>query len=267
VLARLMCAAAIISTGLTVADTAFAQRKIETPFRRKIVGGEPTDIKEHPWQVALQFKGDFSCGGSIIAQRWVLTAAHCFGSSVKQNDWRAKTGVTNHATMGAWSEVERVVVHEAYKGPPTFENDIALVKLKVPPAGRVIPLASPSISVPIGQVLEVTGWGVTDEAATPSKILLRAIVPLTDTAACNAPNAYNGRIKAGMMCAGFKEGGVDSCSGDSGGPLVWRTADGPVLVGVVSFGEGCARKLKYGIYTRVSAYRNWIDPIISSDRN
>jgi len=74
---------------------------------------------------------------------------------------------------------------------------------------------------------------------------------------CNAPNAYNGHIKAGMMCAGYKEGGVDSCNGDSGGSLVWRTSDGPVLVGVVSFGEGCARKLKYGVYTPVSAYRNW----------
>lgn len=78
-----------------------------------------------------------------------------------------------------------------------------------------------------------------------------------ENAVCNI--AYEGSIKPGMLCAGYREGGIDACQGDSGGPLVWRTSDGPVLVGVVSFGTGCARKLKYGVYTRVSAYRDWID--------
>ena len=76
---------------------------------------------------------------------------------------------------------------------------------------------------------------------------------------------YNGSIGAGMMCAGHRDGGVDACQGDSGGPLVWKTDDGPLLVGVVSFGEGCARKLKYGVYTRVSKYRHWITKVIASD--
>jgi secreted trypsin-like serine protease len=68
-----------------------------------------------------------------------------------------------------------------------------------------------------------------------------------------------------MMCAGSREGGIDACQGDSGGPLVKRAESGPVLVGVVSFGEGCARKLKYGVYTRISHYRSWIERVVGAD--
>jgi secreted trypsin-like serine protease len=69
-----------------------------------------------------------------------------------------------------------------------------------------------------------------------------------------------------MMCAGRREGGVDSCQGDSGGPLVWKTPDGPVLVGIVSFGDGCARKLKYGVYTRLANYRDWIQRVMAANK-
>jgi trypsin len=88
--------------------------------------------------------------------------------------------------------------------------------------------------------------------------LLRATVPYIDNATCNEPISYNGEILAGMMCAGHRDGGIDACQGDSGGPLVWRSQDGPILVGVVSFGDGCARRLKYGVYSRLSYYRDWI---------
>jgi len=249
-----------------VTDVVFAQDKIEAPFRRRIVGGEPTDINEHPWQVALQFRGDFFCGGSIIARKWILTAAHCFQSSSASNDWRAKTGATNYATAGSWALVERVIVHPAYNAP-TFENDLTLIKLKLPPPGRVIPLASASTTILGSQPLEVTGWGNTSENGRGSEVLLKATVPYVSSAVCNTRESYNGEIKDGMMCAGVREGGIDSCQGDSGGPLVWRTPDGPVLVGVVSHGYGCARKLKYGVYTRVSAYRDWIDQTLAADRD
>ena len=84
-------------------------------------------------------------------------------------------------------------------------------------------------------------------------------------AQCNKPEAYNKTIKAGMSCAGAREGGADACQGDSGGPLIKRKASGPVLVGVVSFGYGCARRLRYRVYARVSHYADWINRIVGGE--
>ena len=264
-MARSCTAVAVLVASFSLVEVGFAQES-NRPFNRRIVGGQKVDIKQHPWQVALQFKGDFFCGGSNIGDRWVLTAAHCFNFSTRGGDWRAKAGATNHATAGTWAEIERVFVHEKYNRT-TYENDIALMRLKLPPAGREIRLVDRSATLQVGQPLEVTGWGATKEGGSGSKDLLKATVPYTDTALCNARASYNGRVRSTMMCAGDPKGGVDSCQGDSGGPLVWRSPDGPVLVGVVSFGDGCARELKYGVYTRVSAYRDWIDRVIAANRN
>src|SRR5262249_31500635 len=111
-------------------EPALAQQTIK-PLGRRIVGGEKVDIAQYPWQVALQFQDSFFCGGSIIAQKWILTAAHCFKLSSETKDWRVKAGATNYVTMGVWSEVDRVKVHEKYN-PTTNENDVALVRVKLP---------------------------------------------------------------------------------------------------------------------------------------
>jgi len=254
----------ILLAVIAVAAVSAAQEVIKPPNRR-IIGGEKTDIKEHPWQVALQFRGSFYCGGSIIGQKWILTAAHCFAESADGGDWRAKAGVTNPLTSGVWADIERVVVHERYVGP--YEgSDIALIKLKGPANGKIIPLVPATTVVPVGQPLEVSGWGKTETAST-SADLLKATVPYVDTSTCNEKEAYDGRIKPGMLCAGRREGGADSCNGDSGGPLVWRQPDGPVLVGVVSWGDGCALQLKYGVYTSVAIYRDWIQRAVATFGN
>ena len=100
-----------------------------------------------------------------------------------------------------------------------------------------------------------------------SDILQKAELPLVDNATCNTKEAYDGAIKPGMMCAGYREGGINSCQGDSGGPLVLRGKDGPVQVGLVSWGAGCARKLRYGVYTRVDAYSDWIADTILANQH
>jgi secreted trypsin-like serine protease len=89
-------------------------------------------------------------------------------------------------------------------------------------------------------------------------------VPVVDQAVCNAPESYEGAITPQMFCAGEREGGKDACQGDSGGPLVTGSLNNEQLIGVVSWGEGCARRLKYGIYTKVSAIGGWLTAFTNS---
>jgi trypsin len=252
----------------TSASVMSAQEEIKS-FRPRIVNGEHADIKDHPWQVALNITrpdGIYLCGGSLIEFKWVLTAAHCFTLTSKGRDAKVKAGATNYRTEGVWTDVEKIIIHEFYN-TVTYDNDLALLKLKSQPNGNMILIADSTLSIPIGEPLEVAGWGVTAESGAFASGLLKAAVPYVDNATCNAPESYDGKIHAGMMCAGRREGAIDSCEGDSGGPLVWRTSPMPVLVGVVSFGEGCARKLKYGVYTRVGTYREWIKRTIAANSN
>jgi trypsin len=271
---KLLCLAGVISVthriNLLLVTFALAViplselRAQEEVSRKRVIGGHPTDIKKHPWQAALNIKIGLAthfCSGSFIAPGWVLTAAHCFSEGlVHPEGVKLKTAVTDRL-QGNWVVAKKVIVNKSYNSD-SHEDDIALIKVVGMPAGaKTIPLLDPSVTLAPGQDLEVTGWGAT-ESGTSSRELREATVPYVDNATCNEPNSYNGRALPGMICAGKREGGIDSCQGDSGGPLVWNSKDGPVLVGVVSWGDGCARELKYGLYTRVTAYREWINHVI-----
>jgi len=262
---RLYTTHSVAAVLILISVVAGSAQEAVSPAGRRIVGGVPTDIARHPWQVALNIKAKgqiFLCGGSLVAERWVLTAAHCFELTAAPRDIIVKAGVTDYLAEGKWQEVEKVAVHPAYNNT-TQENDIALVRLSARSKGQIVALQGRQQSFPVGEPLEVSGWGATREDGDASRRLLQASVPYVDNTTCNAPEVYAGQIKPGMMCAGFRDGGVDSCQGDSGGPLVWRTKDGPVLVGVVSWGDGCARKLRYGVYTRAASYADWIRKVVS----
>jgi len=253
---------------LAISGPSSAQEEIR-PFQKRIIGCEPTKIENHPWQVAFNVtfpdQRTYLCGGSIIYKNWVLTAAHCFEATSKSRDGVVKSGVTNIVNYGEWAEITKIARHKAYN-PKTHENDVALVKLKNPPKGTSIDLIGDEQKLVPGQILEVTGWGLTEKGTT-SDTLCKTTVPYVDNETCNAKESYNGQIYTGMLCAGYPKGFKDSCGGDSGGPLVWYLNGKPTLVGVVSFGQGCALENKYGVYTRVSAYRDWIDEIIGADKD
>jgi secreted trypsin-like serine protease len=257
-----------------------ANSEIIAHLGTRIVGGQPVAIKDHPWQVGL-IRGFLAepqrsqfCGGSLIDGGWVLTAAHCVRNSLVREDptrLNIVAGTAAYLSGGERIEVAEIHVHDKYN-QTTMDHDFALLRLAKPATidgttvTKPIKPADASTTVKVRTRAWVTGWGATAESSPGAVDLLGVEVPVVSNATCNKPDSYNGDILNSMMCAGHAAGGIDSCQGDSGGPLS-ATLPGstePTLIGVVSWGEGCARRLKYGVYSRVSMAAGWISSTMST---
>ena len=270
----------------------------------RIVGGEATTQGEWPWQTALYLhlkdgRQFFTCGGTLIAPNWVLSAAHCFTAETSRDpaDWTVVNNINKLSYLalpkGAETRaVKQVQVNERYD-PKTHENDIALLELAEPLQARTIaPQLVADQALETNREATVTGWGLirwvvpqkdkdgrvtgfidgnTKEPVPLSKAqspdLHKASIPLVDVAQCATAYGKEGStIDARALCAGLPQGGRDSCQGDSGGPMMAQAGSGEWRqIGVVSFGIGCALKGIPGVYTRVSAFNDWIRGIVGRD--
>ncbi|GAD57496.1 trypsin precursor [Limimaricola cinnabarinus LL-001] len=148
--------------------------------------------------------------------------------------------------------------------PTTFDNDAALIQLASDATmGEPVEMQTTDEQLPVGPRVRVTGWGATSMGGPGSDDLLFAEVPVITNEVCNEPASYDGAILPSMFCAGERDGGVDACQGDSGGPVDGIIGSEDRVVGIVSWGQGCALRLKYGVYTRVSEISDWANETMS----
>ncbi|XP_067881910.1 serine protease 27-like isoform X2 [Heterodontus francisci] len=238
----------------------------------RIVGGQDSMAGSWPWQVSIHEGSSHICGGTLITNTWVLTAAHC----VSQRKIRSYTvyagryqqgGVNNNERS---STVQSVIRHVKYQEDKN-DYDIALVKLMktIPYSDYILPICLPNsrFQISCGSECWVTGWGnVQESVSLPSPGTLQEVaVDLIGRQTCNllyqrgvTSTSDITTISDKMLCAGLPQGTKDACQGDSGGPLVYLNNNTWVQVGIVSFGESCGLADRPGVYTDVAAFQTWI---------
>ncbi|MCZ7460963.1 S1 family peptidase [Streptomyces sp. WMMC940] len=214
-----------------------------------VVGGTRAAQGEFPFMVRLSM----GCGGSLLTQQIVLTAAHCVGSSGNNTSITATAGVVDLRSSSAIKvRSTKVLRAPGYNGDG---KDWALIKLAQPINLPTLKIAE-SAAYNNG-TFTVAGWGAAREGGAQQRYLLKAQVPFVSDASCR--QSYPSLITDEEICAGFTQGGVDTCQGDSGGPMFRRDNAGAwIQVGIVSWGQGCARPNYPGVYTEVSTFASAI---------
>uniref|UniRef100_A0A3Q3WC17 trypsin n=1 Tax=Mola mola TaxID=94237 RepID=A0A3Q3WC17_MOLML len=239
---------------------------------QKIVGGSFTPVESQPWTAAIfeQGKG-FLCGGSLISPCMVVSAAHCFSDGNKTgvrhlSVYLGKVAINEtDADKEQRFTVDKLIMHPDYNND-NFDNDIALLRIRSRDGGcavksaasRVVCLPPPYTQLPAGFQCSIAGYGLEHNSMHCSIYLKQTEVRLISHAECKSVAYYGDLITKSMLCAGSPDWNTDSCKGDSGGPLVCEVSGRIFLFGVVSWGEGCAKRNKPGVYTQVTNYNKWI---------
>ncbi|HCE2053098.1 TPA: serine protease [Vibrio parahaemolyticus] len=257
--------------GLTLPTTTIADtlKPVQNDVSTRIIGGEPANTSDWKFIASLVRKGQPTsighfCGGSFLGGKYVLTAAHCV-EGLNADDLDIVLGLydQNRESQAQRIAVNNIYSHTAYNSHTT-NNDIALIELEHSVDSATIDLATPEVldSVRVGDKLHVAGWGNTSTTDRVYPTVLQQVdLEYVDRATCQNLSGNYSNVSDDGICAGYYWGGKDSCQGDSGGPLIVDDNGINKLLGVVSWGDGCAQPNAYGVYANVAHFQHngWID--------
>ncbi|KAM3960022.1 trypsin CFT-1 [Aphomia sociella] len=271
----------IVAFSLAAADVEVYKLNVVKPtpplpslVNPRIIGGVATTIERHPFTVQVLLNNALQCGGSILTPRHVLSAAHCFvesNSIISPRYFRVRAGTARLNSGGSVVSVSMIIVHERYSAV-THDNDVAVLllasALRFSQSISYIGIPPQAFAVPDNSSVVHLGWGRTNPNINlPSEILQEVTVSTINRTICaqryrqlQAATGLTMVVTDNMICAGLLDiGGKDACQGDSGGPLTYQY----VLVGITSWGYGCADPQFPGVSARVSSYTTWINNTIT----
>ncbi|XP_078484458.1 uncharacterized protein LOC100178279 [Ciona intestinalis] len=264
------------SCGTTASIRSMVEPVGPTETERRVFRGMASVVSAWPWMAQVLYRSHPHCGATLISDRWLVSAAHCF-RSVSYSGLLVYLGTTRSShlthldtTRRQRREIEQIIVHPGFTAE--YLNDVALIKLSRPVVFNdiITPICLPCGETPSpGDKCWVTGFGRTENTGYGSSQTLQEVdVPIVNTTQCI--EAYRGVHVIDenmMMCAGYEAGGKDACNGDSGGPLACQRADSCdwYLSGVTSFGRGCGLARYYGVYVNVVHYEGWIRTQMGND--